>query len=232
MKVTAVVPAYNEESRIGAVIDVLKHCATVDHIIVVSDGSTDKTAEIAAGFDGVTVVKLTRNRGKGGAMLEGVRQAVTEVILFLDADLIGLKPEQVEALVTPVLNNQAGMTIGIFKGGRKRTDWAQVISPFISGQRALLREDFISIPDLENTRYGIEIALSRFARQNGIVTQMVTLAGVTHPMKEEKLGFLKGTLSRSVMYWEIVKLLIQTSTGSSRLKHKQGMAANNRSSRS
>lgn len=228
MKVTAVVPAYNEERRIGAVIDVLKHCALVNQIIVVSDGSTDNTAEVAAGYDGVSVINLTRNLGKGGAMLEGAKHADSEVLVFLDADLIGLRPEQVEALVTPVLQNREGMSIGVFKGGRKCTDWAQVIAPYISGQRALLRNDFLSIPDLENARYGVEVALGQYARENGIATTMVTLSGVTHPMKEEKLGFLRGSWARTKMYWEIMKLVFRTSPRSGRLKQKPGIAGNDR----
>lgn len=231
MNVSAVIPAYNEEGRIGAVIDVVKRCAIIDQIIVVSDGSTDKTAEVAASIDGVTALTLMRNLGKGGAMLEGVRHADSEVILFLDADLIGLRPEHVEALVAPVVNGAAGMSIGVFRGGRKCTDWAQMITPYISGQRALLRDDFLSIPNLQSARYGVEVALGRHARECGIKIEMVTITGVTHPMKEEKIGLLRGAFSRSKMYWEIMKLVFRTSPRTKRLKQKLGIETHNRISR-
>jgi hypothetical protein len=231
MKVTVVIPAYNEENRVGAVIDVVKRCSMVNQIIVVSDGSTDKTAEVASSYEGVMALKLIRNLGKGGAMLEGVNHADFEVIVFLDADLIGLLPEHVEALITPILNKTAGMSIGVFKGGRKCTDWAQFITPYISGQRALLKEDFLSIPNLQNARYGVEVALGQHARENGIAIKMVTFRGVTHPMKEEKLGIFKGSFARSKMYWEIAKLIFRTSPRTIKLKRKLGIAAGDRISR-
>ncbi|MHB1458194.1 MAG: glycosyltransferase family 2 protein [Armatimonadota bacterium] len=232
MKVTAVIPAYNEENRVGAVIDVVKRCSLVDQIIVVSDGSTDRTAEIASSYDGVMSLKLVRNLGKGGALLEGVKNADFEVIVFLDADLIGLHPEHVEALITPVLDGSVGMSIGVFKGGRKCTDWAQVITPYISGQRALLKDDFLSIPNLQNARYGVEVAMGQYARENEIAIRMVTFPGVTHPMKEEKLGVFRGSFARSKMYFEIFKLVLNTSPRTIKLKRRLGITAEDRSSRS
>lgn len=232
MKVTAVIPAYNEENRVGAVIGVVKRCSSVDQIIVVSDGSTDKTAEIASSYDGIITLNLVRNLGKGGALLEGVKHADFEVIIFLDADLIGLHPEHVEALAAPVLDGSAGMSIGVFKGGRRCTDWAQVIAPYISGQRALLKKDFLSIPNLLDARYGVEVAMGQYARENSITIKMVAFPGVTHPMKEEKLGMLRGSCARGKMYLEIIKLILNSSPSTIKLKRRLGIATDDRISRS
>ena len=46
---------------------------------------------------------LPENRGKGSAMVEGARLSPSDIVLFLDADLVGLRPDQVEALARPVL---------------------------------------------------------------------------------------------------------------------------------
>ena len=207
MKLAVVIPAYNEGERLRGVLDVLQRCAFLDEIIVVSDGSTDNTCAVARSYDRVTAFQLPHNTGKGGAMVAGARRATTEFIAFLDADLLGMTPAHVEALVAPVLSGEADMTIGIFKGGRPRTDWAQVIAPFISGQRVLRREDFLSIPGLEDTRYGVELAVTRSARSKGLSIRTVTLMGMTHPMKEEKIGYIRGTLSRTAMYWDILKIV-------------------------
>ena len=211
MKVAAVIPAHNEERRIVRVIETLKSAKGIDEIIVVSDGSTDKTYETAAGIDGIKAVKLARNLGKGGAMSAGAKHTNAEILLFMDADLIGLTPSHAEDLLRPILEEQADMSIGVFRGGRMRTDWAQMLTPFISGQRAIRKELFLSVPNAEQTRYGIEIAISRHVRSSGLNTVLVPLAGVTHPMKEEKLGYLMGTISRAKMYWEIVKMVMLTS---------------------
>lgn len=220
MKATAVVPAYNEAGRIGAVIECLIHCACIDEIVVVSDGSTDGTADVASSYPHVNVVRLETNRGKGGAMFAGARATQSEIIVFLDADLIGLTSAHVDALVTPVSNGEADMSIGVFRGGRRCTDWAQKITPYISGQRALLRDTFLSVSGLEDARYGVEVSLGRFARIRGLKIVMVPFPGVTHPMKEEKLGFARGVISRAKMYWEIVKLLMFTSEPANRIREK------------
>ncbi|MCS7066171.1 MAG: hypothetical protein NZL85_07850, partial [Fimbriimonadales bacterium] len=128
-----------------------------------------------------------------------------DVIVFFDADLIGLKPEHVSRLLEPVLSGEVPMAIGVFRGGRLSTDLAQILAPFISGQRAVLRDLFLEVPAIESTRSGVEIALTlHFLRQRYPVAQVV-LTGITHTMKEEKLGWLRGTLARWKMYAEIAR---------------------------
>lgn len=78
----------------------------------------------------VEVVCLPTNRGKGAAVAAGLSRAQGEVIGFLDADLVGLRPEHIRALVLPVIEGQADMTIGLFGGGRLSTDLAQKLTPF------------------------------------------------------------------------------------------------------
>jgi glycosyltransferase involved in cell wall biosynthesis len=211
LKVAAIVPAYNEERRIGNVLDVLKHSAAINEIIVVSDGSIDRTYEVASECEGVRAIKLDKNAGKGGAMLAGVQATDADIVVFFDADLIGLTPAQVGALVEPVVKYDAGMSIGIFRQGRRSTDWAQKIAPYISGQRCLHREELLSITGLGEARFGAEIAIGRHARSKGLKAVHVPFLGVTHPMKEEKLGFFPGAVARAKMYWEIIKLLVVTS---------------------
>lgn len=210
MKAAAIVPAYNEERRIKLVLNTLAQSPSIGDIIVVSDGSTDGTYEAAAGHNGAKAIKLPQNVGKGGAMVAGAKCTDADVIAFFDADLVGLTPLHVEALVQPVLDGRSDMSIGVFKQGRRCTDWAQKIAPYISGQRAIRREDFLSAPGLEGTRYGVEVSLCRYARSRGLNTVMVPLPGVTHPMKEEKLGLLRGVIARWKMYWDILKLVVRT----------------------
>ena len=80
MKISAIVPAYNEAERIGAVLEPLLAAPSVDEIVVVDDGSTDGTAEVAQRY-GVKVVRLGENRGKGAAMAAGVREANGDTLL-------------------------------------------------------------------------------------------------------------------------------------------------------
>jgi glycosyltransferase involved in cell wall biosynthesis len=208
-RVAAVIPAYNEAGRIGRVLEVLRAIPELSEIIVVSDGSTDGTYEIACNVPGVHAIQLTRNRGKGGAMLAGARHAQADVLLFFDADLIGLTPQHVRDLIAPVCTGDVDMATGIFQGGRWATDLAQYFSPGITGQRAIRRDVFLRIPNLDTVGYGIELAITYYVRHNGYATSRVVIRGVTHPMKEEKLGPVRGTFSRANMYWQMSKFRLR-----------------------
>ncbi len=208
MKIAAVLPAYNEEARVAEVIRAVMRAPSVDEIVVVNDGSCDATADVVRRYPGVRLVDLPVNCGKGGAMSAGVDATDADILVFLDADLIGLRPEHVEALVSPVKTGRARMAVGKFRGGRKLTDWSQKLVPNISGQRAILRDVFLQIPNLETVRYGVEMAITRFCHHHRVPTASVLMAGVTHPLKEEKLGFFRGAACRARMYSEIFKILL------------------------
>ena len=207
-KVAAVVPAYNEEHRIGAVLQALTATPEVDEVIVVSDGSTDGTHAAAAAFAGVRAVHLPRNKGKGGAMREGALLTDADVLVFFDADLIGLTPGHVRDLVMPVCCGAATMAMGIFQGGRFWTDVAQYFSPGITGQRAIRRDVFLRIPGLDTVGYGIELAITYHVRHRDMPIRKVVIRGVTHPMKEEKLGLVPGALSRAKMYYQMSRFRV------------------------
>ena len=92
---TIVIPALNEEGAIGGTITrcldaraEIERTAHLDgvEIIVVSDGSTDRTVEIARGFDQVRVIVFEKNRGYGAAIKEGFRQGTGTLVSFIDAD--------------------------------------------------------------------------------------------------------------------------------------------------
>jgi glycosyltransferase involved in cell wall biosynthesis len=197
--VSVIVPAYNEETRIGAVLSVLEKVDALLEIIVVNDGSTDKTAEIAQGFKKVKVLNCSENEGKGAALQKGMAEAKSDILMFIDADLVGLNTEHIENMIKPLFGGEAEMTIGTFANGRLRTDLSQKIFPFISGQRAFKRELLHGI-DLTKTRYGVEVAITQHIKKIKASTVEVILNDVTHVMKEEKLGFSKGAWSRMVMY--------------------------------
>jgi len=213
LKVAAIVPAYNEEKTIGDVISKLVQNNLINEIIVVSDGSEDKTVEKAAVFNEVEVIDLLENRGKGGAVKAGLDRSDAEVILILDADLIGLTQAHINSLLEPVLNGEALMSVGIFEKGRVATDFAQKMAPFLSGQRALKRDLLENISDLDLSRFGIEVALHTYVEENEITTEVVQLPDLSHVMKEEKLGLLKGISARAKMYWEIVRYVAKIDPG-------------------
>lgn len=208
MRTSVVIPAYNEELRIAQVLGAVTRAPSVDEVVVVSDGSDDRTVEVASMFPGVRVIDLEENVGKGGAMWAGVRSTDADVVVFFDADLVGLLPEHVELLVEP-MRRGADMSVGIFRKGKFWSDAAQAISPSISGQRAVRREILLENPCIADARMGVEVELTRIARKQDLNLVKVTLHGVTHTSKEKKFGFVEGAARRAKMYAEIGKAIVR-----------------------
>jgi len=110
-KIVAVIPAYNEERFIGSVV--LKALKYVDAVIVVDDGSTDATGEVAEAA-GAIVVRHPDNQGKGAALNTGFRRAremTPEAVVTLDGDG-QQRCEEIPTLIRPVLAGQADMVVG------------------------------------------------------------------------------------------------------------------------
>ena len=72
--ICVVIPTYNNGGTIGRVVE--ETLAECDDVIVVNDGSTDATASILSGFNGITLVTLTKNSGKGAALKASFRKAM------------------------------------------------------------------------------------------------------------------------------------------------------------
>ncbi len=118
MKVSLIIPAYNEEKRLGSFLESVAEFSTqhpnlISEIIVVDDGSTDDTVTIAKSFlakiPGLRVHHLTPNQGKGAAVQAGIMQAAGEYIIFMDADgatAITELPKMIAAL------KQASIAVG------------------------------------------------------------------------------------------------------------------------
>ncbi|MHB8172289.1 MAG: glycosyltransferase family 2 protein [Thermincolia bacterium] len=206
MVVVAIIPAYNEERTIGSIVKTVRQVPLINEVLVVCDGCIDDTAG-AARQAGATVIELTENMGKGGAMMIGAQSTTADVILFLDADLVGLRVKHIVDLIEPVVLDGAKMSVGLFGKGRLATDLAQVIAPYLSGQRAMVRDLLFEIDSLEITRFGVEVALTNLVKKKNYPVVDVVLKDMTHVMKEEKLGLIKGFGARMKMYWEIAKCL-------------------------
>ena len=107
-KVVVVIPAYNEEGRVGRVVR--ETLSYVDEVIVVDDGSTDRTREEAARA-GAKVVANRFQKGYIGAIKTGFREATGEIVITLDADGEH-DPADIPKLVEPITSGQADLVLG------------------------------------------------------------------------------------------------------------------------
>ncbi|MBS3791905.1 glycosyltransferase family 2 protein [Candidatus Bipolaricaulota bacterium] len=206
MKVSVIVPAYNEAERIKPVLKAIQDAESVNHIVVVDDGSTDQTAEkVRESRADVELIRLDRNAGKASALSRGVESAPDRTLMFLDADLLGLKSEHVDKMIRTYRQNDLDMVIGVFHKGRLNTDLSQKISPHLSGQRILSVDIWNKLDKSKAKEFGVEMALTKLSLAENLSTKKVKLTGVTHVMKEEKRGFAEGIKSRLKMYKNIIK---------------------------
>ena len=110
-----VIPAYNEAGRIasslGAIQDYVRRKGFPVETIVVDDGSTDNTVQVASGQAGICVLRNVRNRGKGFSVRRGVLEARGELILFTDADL-SAPIEEADKLLAAMESSHADAAVG------------------------------------------------------------------------------------------------------------------------
>ncbi len=132
---TIVIPALNEEDAIGATIErcldarthIKKHSHVDDvEIIVVSDGSTDRTEEIARGFEGVTVLAFERNRGYGAAIKCGFDYGRGDLVGFLDADGT-CDPRSFADLCRAIDEQHADVVVGSRMGPENKMPWGRTV---------------------------------------------------------------------------------------------------------
>ncbi len=205
-RIAAIIPAYNEALTVAAVVAAAHRSPYISEVIVVSDGSTDSTENVAR-VAGAEVVVLAKNSGKGEAMRAGVARTNAPFLLFLDADLYGFTEEHIERLVLPVLSGARVMNVGL----RDRGVWVTKLTrhlPLISGERAMRREVFEGVPREYAQGYMIEASLNYFCRSHGLDYGFVQLPGVSIRKKIAKVGWKRGVVEYGLMGLAIVKSVL------------------------
>lgn len=123
-KISIIIPAYNEALTIGKLVRSVSQADTLGlekEIILVDDGSTDSTHEQAKSVKAksVRVVGLTKNSGKGQAIIEGLKMASGDIILIQDADL-EYQPADYPALLKPIMDRRTRVVYGSREMRRNR----------------------------------------------------------------------------------------------------------------
>jgi len=113
VKISVIIPVYNEDTTLQELLTRVRKAPFEKEIIVIDDGSTDRTPEILNSFeDGVIkVCSHPKNRGKGAAVRTGLAIASGDIVLIQDADL-EYSPEDYPKLVTPILEGKADVVYG------------------------------------------------------------------------------------------------------------------------
>ncbi len=121
-KLSIIIPVYNEKGTILQVIERVKKADIGNcekEVIIVDDGSRDGTRELVSKAPGVKKILLERNRGKGGALKEGVRQSTGDYVIFHDADM-EYNPEDFKYMLPLMESGLVDAVIGTRFLGRKQ----------------------------------------------------------------------------------------------------------------
>ena len=172
MRVSFLIPAFNEEATIGEVLDRIAMLGLDAQVVVVDDGSSDRTAEIAEEH-GATVIRQA-NAGKGAAIRAAIGAIDGDIAVIQDADM-EYDPAEVPELIEPIVRGVADVVYGSrLRGGKAQRAylfWHLVGTRFLSLLTSLLynttlsdmetgykafRVDVLRSLDLRENRFGIE----------------------------------------------------------------------------
>lgn len=191
--ITAILPAFNEEVSIGSMV--LRTRQHVGRVIVIDDGSTDSTAEVAK-FAGAEVIRHPFNKGKGAALKTGFKAALhngTKIIVTIDAD--GQHdPDEISELVAPLVSGEADIVNGsrYINGNGKNTPFYRRLGQIIL-DRATNMNSGLAITDTQSgfRAFAVHtVPMFRF-RQSGPAIESEMLADAARAglrVKEVEIG--------------------------------------------
>ncbi|MEM2866360.1 MAG: glycosyltransferase family 2 protein [Candidatus Hadarchaeales archaeon] len=182
MKVSVIIPTYNEEGKVGRVVEGVKRVLPRAEVLVVDGGSTDGTVEEARDA-GARVVRV--GRGKGLAVRKGAEEARGEVLLFMDGDG-SYPPSSLPALLYPLLSGRVDVVRGSrFRGNSSFSPLRRVgnrlfsllasllhspTSDLLTGMFAIRRRDLLSL-GLRGSGFEVETELFVKASRKGLRMQ-------------------------------------------------------------
>ncbi|MBN2256714.1 MAG: glycosyltransferase family 2 protein [Anaerolineaceae bacterium] len=149
MKITVVIPVYNENKTIDEIIRRVSATKMATEILVVDDGSTDGTREILSRLErekGIRIILHEKNQGKGAAVRTGIQNATQDIVLIQDADL-EYNPKDYPALLKPIQEGIADVVYGSrFLGGSRRPIlfWNMIANKLLTFMTNILYNNILS----------------------------------------------------------------------------------------
>jgi glycosyltransferase involved in cell wall biosynthesis len=184
---TCLIPAWNEAPRLPAVLRAVVGHPDLAEVIVIDDGSTDGTADVARAA-GVTVLQTPGNLGKTQALMAGIARAKGSHLVLIDGDLTGLSAGDISALIAPVARRHATCSLSL-RGNAPRL-WRMLGVDYISGERVIPRAMVLGQETALTRlrRFGFEVFVNRLILTQGAPVAIVAWPGVASPTKAAKRG--------------------------------------------
>lgn len=184
-----IIPVFNEEKTLSGVLTAVLTSGLFSEVIVVNDGSTDKSFKIAKKFKTqIKIVNLACNMGKGYALAAGIKKSQADLVAFIDADALNLSQKHLESILKPFRNPKISGVVGFGK--------LIINNPaFLQGDRAYRRRLLVPYSkQMEKAKFGVELFLETLAREKKWPCRHVQLTGIKKLLKFNKTGFSRKTL--------------------------------------
>jgi glycosyltransferase involved in cell wall biosynthesis len=207
MKYSCVIPLYNENPLVLGVLQAITQVPEIDEIICVDDGSTDGSKEaIKKNFPQVKLIIHNKNQGKANAVLDGVNESKSDILLLLDADLRNLQKEEISnafkvfnrekldclLLCTPPLNFGDRVAHIFFR-----------VAFCMSGCRIVYKSDLLETVAMRSCDgYQLEVAQNWYLMRHHKRVVYLDVSAL-NTMKKDKLGKRQGTLKEIKMWRQI-----------------------------
>ncbi|MCC9136435.1 glycosyltransferase family 2 protein [Pontibacter silvestris] len=205
MKVTCLIPCYNERERIAQVLEGILRVSYITQVLCVDDGSTDGTAAyIKKYWPAVQVLSLEHNQGKAAAIKCGLRAVNHELVLLMDADLQEIKQEEIEAAIEAFVQHQQSLDMLILR--RINSPWFVKYyrsDILLSGERLIRKSDLEQILEQPVKGYLLEVAINRYMIRHRKVVRWMPWSAI-NTYKVEKWGVWGGSRREFRMYADIV----------------------------
>lgn len=204
--IDAIIPARDEATTIASNVVAARGCRHVRHVIVVDDGSCDRTAEVARAAGARVIARPSSTGSKAHALAAGVAASDADAFCFVDADCTGLTASHLDDLCRPFLDGRAAMSIGFFDYG---AFWNRLVPwwPPLTGERVVPRWVFEAIPPHRLGGYTIEVRINEVIAEGRLPTVARLLTGVYHRTKRDKLGRPQGLRATWLMYRELLAMV-------------------------
>lgn len=207
---TCIIPFYNEQE---GVIEVVKKLSTIrqfDELILVNDGSQDKSLELVEKFvknhkkNNIRIVSYKKNKGKAHAIHQGLKKVKTEYVCMFDSDLKGIKTQEIIYMIENMYQHSE-IDMGILR----RIHAKRYIKLFyreliLSGQRMLRTKDLLEVYKEEFEKYQLEVAINTFMEKQKKTIVRYPFTG-ENTFKSQKRGIFDGIKKDISMFRDIFK---------------------------
>lgn len=177
----------------------------IAEVIVVDDGSTDRTRDIVQAFPTVHLISNRQNCGKTASVCRGVLESTQPYLFLVDADLTGLTVDTITTLLNPVLKKEVIISMSL----KRYYPWRYLGFDPITGERVMPRSLLTPlIPELQALPpFALEIFINRYIIANDIPITFVPCLNVSAPIKAMKRGIRIGMRDEARMWLNITNFM-------------------------